>query len=73
MLLDMLKMSMRLVVSQKSIDRRNLLYNKKGHRQIQIKRVGKYTVKLDEEDMKLVDGRLERLYSRYDTLISMEF
>ena len=68
--MDMIKMSMGLVIAEKGVDRRHLLYNRKGHKSIQIKQINKKKIKLDYEEMKLVDARLDRLYDRYDTLVS---
>ena len=66
-------MSMGLVISDKGVDRRNILYNKKGHRSIQIKRVRKPAMPFDRNRTEVVDNRIERLYSRYDSLVSIEF
>ena len=58
MLHSMIKMSMGMVLSEKGVDRKHLLYNRKGHRSIQIRRVRKQRVKFDESKKERVDGKL---------------
>jgi len=53
MLHSMIKMSMGLILGLKNVDRRAVLYNKRGHKDIQIKRVRRKTIKFDEDKMKL--------------------
>jgi len=42
---------MNLVIGEKGLDRRNVLYNRRGHKEIQIKRVKGPSVKVDREKM----------------------
>jgi RNase P/RNase MRP subunit POP5 len=40
-LMEMVKNSMSLVLGEKGVDKRNVLYNRQGHKRIQIKKVNK--------------------------------
>lgn len=73
MLGQMIRVGMGLVLSQQGIDRRHLLYNKKGHKQIQIKRVASTSHKVDWDRVNLASDKISRLYSNYDTLLGLEF
>lgn len=64
---------MGLIISEKGLDRKNILYNRKGHKSIQIKRVRKLKIKFNREKMLRTDGKIERLYSQYDTLVPLQF
>ena len=58
MLMQMLKMSMGLIVCEKGLDRRSVLYNKKGHKKIQIKRVRKIKINYNEEKASLAKDKI---------------
>ena len=49
----MIANSIGLVVGEQGIDRRNLVYNRRGHKQIQIKRVSKTKPKFDQARFQL--------------------
>ena len=58
MLTEMPKMSMGLIIGEKGQDRRHILYNKKGHRGIQIKRVRKPSIPYNKNRTEVVDSRI---------------
>lgn len=71
MLSDMIRLGMGLVLVEEGLDRRHLLYNRKGHKKIQIKRVTEPKLKVDWERVQNASSRVDRLYQSYDRLLGM--
>jgi len=46
-----------------------MIYNRRGHKKIQIKKCKKNNEEFDENRTAKTNERLERLYNRYDTLV----
>ena len=57
-LMDMVRNSMGLILGEKGSDRRSLLYNRQGHKWIQIKRVRRVNKKFDRERMRSADEKI---------------
>ena len=57
-LFDMVVNSMKMVLIEKNVDRRSVLYNRKGHKGIQIKRVIKAKSKKDTQKLKKLDEKI---------------
>lgn len=55
MIMDMIKFSMGLVLREKNIDRQHVLYNRRGHKSVQIKRVKKEKLVLDKNKIQIID------------------
>ena len=53
--MDMIKFSMGLVLREKNIDRQHVLYNRRGHKSVQIKRVKKEKLVLDKNKIQIID------------------
>lgn len=51
-LMDLVANSMGLVLGEKGLDRRSYLYNRQGHKRIQIKKIKKMSEKYDKEKAK---------------------
>lgn len=68
-LLEMVRNSMGLVVGERGVDKRSVLYNRQGHKRIQIKRVKRPMEKYDQQRVKTAWDKVERLYQRYDQLV----
>lgn len=50
--MDLVVNSMGLVLGEKGLDRRSYLYNRQGHKKIQIKKIKKMSEKYDKEKAK---------------------
>ena len=57
-LLNMVANSMRFVLIRKDVDKRSVLYNRKGHKGIQIKRVVSSKLKIDRQKLKALDSKV---------------
>lgn len=59
------------ILRQADLDRKHLLYHKKGHKQIKVKNIHS-KIKLssnDKEKIKSCDKKLDYLFEKYDKLI----
>jgi hypothetical protein len=57
-LMDMVRNSMGLILAEKGMDRRSFLYNRQGHKWIQIKRVKRVHTDFDRERMRKADEKI---------------
>jgi hypothetical protein len=72
-LMDMVRNAMGLVVGERGVDKRSVLYNRQGHKWIQIKRLNRTAPGYDRQRARTASDKLERLYGRYDVLVEYEF
>lgn len=67
----MVRMAMNAVVIEGGKDKKHILYNKKGHRWIQIKMIKQGKMGLNWERVKKAEEKINRLYEQYDRVVEI--